>query len=1109
VPNLDGPHVFPFSTDDPLAAEHALVGRWVQETVPRLPSGGYYPDVELKDSPSGRELLASPPERGRLLVQVAVLQAQFWHANAKILRERAARDGRGTNPTQVTGWPQVQRAEHKTIAVISALLRRNLPLDRADLLQLLEWLTQRGYSYGLPLGQATKSLERYTAKCGIDAELGVTARRFAAVLRQGHSNDAKRLATVVDQMCSALPQQDSEDAPNELRAVADPSAAGDPLVLVPLKVKLGMLPADASPETTSCGPDRYAMLPHSPLASEHVLLTRLLEEKIQAVKWGTEMDAFATGQAILGLDPSSRSKVLMAAMERNMASLMEPGLDYSDPPFWKSRSTLPGVVSRLGREPLGANRELLFDLILYLAMRPQHTSPRGAKLSDESDTWLMETVGALTDDGRSLTQGERYVLALWRLARVLGPHLGTTPSDIARLTRWIGDRAKYFLVPGENWSDALNADLAALSHPEQDRWVALLKHTLTATGARPSAKWHKTGRELVAALGEEAFRHAMEDWLPRVGKGRSHTIVKDPRGIGDTIHDENANVLRGFLWLLPLLKRRDGHARLAAGVALSAYRKVPGVGPRAVKVGNAAVYSLSEMVGPEAMGQLAMLKVRVRFGTAQKEVEKAFDAAARELQLPRNEIEELSVPDCGLGSVGLREEVIGDYRVRVDVRGSDVEVSWFDEKGKPLKSVPGAVKKEHAEDWKDLQGDVKDLQAMISAQKERIDGLFLEQKTWSADVWRERYIDHPMVGTIGRRLIWCVDGAAVTMVEGQAQDLDAKAVAIADTAAVTLWHPAGRSVEEVVAWRRRVESLGMVQPFKQAHREVYLLTDAERRTESYSNRFAAHILRQHQFNALCGARNWKNKLRLMVDGEYPPASRELAAWRIRAEFWIEGIGDAYGQDTNDAGTYLRLASDQVRFYRTGAALNTAHAGGGGYRARALGPGADEVNEPLHMDEVPRLVFSEIMRDVDLFVGVGSIGNDPAWQDGGREARYGEYWRNYSFGELSATAISRRETLERLIPRLKIASKCVLSDRFLVVQGTRRRYKIHLGSGNILMEPNDQYLCIVPDAKTRAGTPQVYLPFEGDATLSIILSKAFLLAEDKTITDQVILRQLEG
>lgn len=1103
----DRSYVFQFSADDPLAAEHALVCNWVREAVANTPGNRYYQDVDLKSLPSGRELLASSPERGRLLVQAAVEQAKFWHASREKIRDHAVHDGEANNLARVPGWSAALGAEYKTLAVIGALLRRNLPLDRTDLLQLLGWLTEAGRSYGLPIGQATKSLERYAAKNGIDAEIRIAAQRFAAMLRQSGENDAKRLATTVDQICASLPEQEAEDEPGELRAAPRPSVAGDQLVLVPLKIMLGMLPADVASEITVCGPDRYAMRSYSPLTPAHGFLTRLLEEKIQAVRWGTEMDAFAAGQAILGLDKSPRSMVLMAAMERHMASLLGPSLDYNDQPFWKAHSNLPGVVSRLGREPVSLNRVLLFDLILYLSLRPHHTFPRGAKLSDESDGWLLETVGTLTDDGRSLTEGERFVLALWRLARVLGPHLGTTPPDIALLTRWIGDRAKYFLVPGESWSDAMNEDIAALSRTEQDRWVAVLRHALTATGARPSAKWLKTGRELVKTLGEEAFRQAIQDWLPRVGSGRSHTIAKDPRGIGDTIHDENANVLRGFLWLLPLLERRDGDARLAAAVAFSAYRKVPGVGPRAVKVGNAAVYALSEMVGPEAMGQLAMLKVRVRFGTAQKEVEKAFDAAANELQLPREEIEELSVPDCGLANVGVREEVFGDYRVSVEVKASNVEVNWFDGKGKSLKSVPASVKKEHAEDWKDLQGDIKDLQALISAQRDRIDGLFLEQKAWPASVWRERYIDHPVVGTIGRRLIWCVDRVAVTMIDGQAQDLSAQTVAIADASAVTLWHPAGRSVEEVLAWRRRIESAGIVQPFKQAHREVYLVTDAERRTERYSNRFAAHILRQHQFNALCGARRWKNKLRLMVDDEYPPASRELTAWGIRAEFWIEGIGDTYGQDTNEAGTYLRLASDQVRFYRTGAALNTAHAGGGGYRVRAFGPGTDEVNEPLRMDEVPILVFSEIMRDVDLFVGVGSIGNDPAWQDGGRETRYGEYWRNYSFGELSATAISRRETLERLIPGLKIANKCVLSDRFLLVQGTQRRYKIHLGSGNILMEPNDQYLCIVPDAKARAATPQVYLPFEGDATLSIILSKAFLLANDGGIKDPVILRQL--
>jgi hypothetical protein len=191
-----------------------------------------------------------------------------------------------------------------------------------------------------------------------------------------------------------------------------------------------------------------------------------------------------------------------------------------------------------------------------------------------------------------------------------------------------------------------------------------------------------------------------------------------------------------------------------------------------------------------------------------------------------------------------------------------------------------------------------------------------------------------------------------------------------------------------------------------------------------------------------------------------------------------------------------------------AASNRAHAGGGDYRSRAAEPGEEDVNEPVPLEEIPALVFSEVMRDIDLFVGVASVGNDPTWQDGGPGGRYVEYWTSYSFGKLSATAVSRREILERLIPRLKIAKQCSLVDRFLVVQGSRRTYKIHLGSGNVLMEPNDQYLCIVPDAHARVGNEPVYLPFEGDSTLSIILSKAFLLSEDHKISDATINRQIE-
>jgi hypothetical protein len=95
----------------------------------------------------------------------------------------------------------------------------------------------------------------------------------------------------------------------------------------------------------------------------------------------------------------------------------------------------------------------------------------------------------------------------------------------------------------------------------------------------------------------------------------------------------------------------------------------------------------------------------------------------------------------------------------------------------------------------------------------------------------------------------------------------------------------------------------------------------------------------------------------------------------------------------------------------------------------------------------------------------------------------------------------------MIPRLKIAPQCRFEGRYLLVQGTRHLYKIHCGSGNILMSPNDKYLCIVPNQAVRRDKEPISLPFEGDTLLSVIISKAILLASDEKITDPTILLQL--
>jgi len=106
-----------------------------------------------------------------------------------------------------------------------------------------------------------------------------------------------------------------------------------------------------------------------------------------------------------------------------------------------------------------------------------------------------------------------------------------------------------------------------------------------------------------------------------------------------------------------------------------------------------------------------------------------------------------------------------------------------------------------------------------------------------------------------------------------------------------------------------------------------------------------------------------------------------------------------------------------------------------------------------------------------------------------------------------TAQLCREVITRLLPKLKISDRCRIDDRFLIVEGKKRTYKIHFGSANILMEPNNQYLCIMAGWQKSSRTDNLFLPFEGDNTLSIILSKAFLFADDDKIKAKIILNQI--
>ena len=305
-------------------------------------------------------------------------------------------------------------------------------------------------------------------------------------------------------------------------------------------------------------------------------------------------------------------------------------------------------------------------------------------------------------------------------------------------------------------------------------------------------------------------------------------------------------------------------------------------------------------------------------------------------------------------------------------------------------------------------------------------------------------------------------------------------------------------VATIQAWRDRLEQLAITQPFAQAWREVYALTEAERQTAIYSNRWAAHIIKQHQAMTLARINGWTVTARMWVDqANDEPWHLFLPEHNLVAEYWVESAGGD-NPETSPSGSYNFVQTDRVTFYRAPeGAVDSAY-----------GP---KVGEAIALDEVSPVVFSEVMRSCDLFTAVASIAADPNWLDRGGGAAHptqwgghaNQYWYRTNTAELVESGKRRHAMLQRIIPRLAIADKLSLNEKSLVVKGTRHIYEIHLGSG--ACSRSGRHLCIVPANTRKQG--KIWLPFEGDRTLSIILSKAVLLAADDKIKDPVILRQL--
>ncbi|WP_053374309.1 DUF4132 domain-containing protein [Paenibacillus sp. FJAT-27812] len=239
------------------------------------------------------------------------------------------------------------------------------------------------------------------------------------------------------------------------------------------------------------------------------------------------------------------------------------------------------------------------------------------------------------------------------------------------------------------------------------------------------------------------------------------------------------------------------------------------------------------------------------------------------------------------------------------------------------------------------------------------------------------------------------------------------------------------------------------QPFKQIFRELYVPNGDELASGSLSRRYAGHQVQPRKTVSLLKGRRWT------VSYE---EGLQKVFYKENVIASIYALADWFSPSDIESPTL-----ETVRFFDR------------------------HTLKGLDIAQVPSLIFSEVMRDVDLVVSVAHVGGvDP---------------------EASLTTIGIRTAIVRESLRLLKIDNVRLEGNHALIAGKLGEYSVHLGSGMVHKQAKGA-LSIVPVHSQHRG--RLFLPFmDEDPKTAEILSKIVLLAQDAKLKDPQILAQLQA
>lgn len=365
--------------------------------------------------------------------------------------------------------------------------------------------------------------------------------------------------------------------------------------------------------------------------------------------------------------------------------------------------------------------------------------------------------------------------------------------------------------------------------------------------------------------------------------------------------------------------------------------------------------------------------------------------------------------------------------------------------GKALKDIPAKFKKH--EYVTELKAIKKSLREQYTRARESFEASMVKGEEFSANELNNLCLN-PVLSPIIKNLVLISGDKQGYLEEGRLVDFRGNVYKLSPEEPLIFAHPV--SLYKAGCWsdyQKDIFSKKLVQPFKQVFRELYLPNTDELKEATISRRYAGHQVQPKKTLALLKTRGW------------------VASYE-------EGLQKVYYKE--DIVVSIFAAAD----WFSPADIEAPVIEGIRFEDR-------KTFKPVEIDKVPKLIFSEAMRDMDLVVSTAHVGGvDP---------------------EASLSTIEIRTVIIDELLKLLRLSNVTIKGTHAHIKGVHGEYTVHLGSG-IIHKMGTGAINIIAVHSGHRG--RIFLPFiDSDPRSAEILSKVILLAEDSKIKDPNILAQL--